>query len=152
MKTKYTKKQITEAIAHWQKVLESMNERDGSNVDEYGFQPDETDVWIFDIFDETGKCRNGNYDKYRFRSTSKTTEQDIKHVLDKMTKSWSNRALKNAKKEAKKNHEIFRSANLPYYSFHSENIQHLTKEEFIKTDVGELRFFDLDDEIAKLNR
>ena len=26
MKTKYTKKQITEAIAHWQKVLENMNE------------------------------------------------------------------------------------------------------------------------------
>ena len=34
MKKQYTKKQITEAIAHWQKVLESIDESKNTSFDE----------------------------------------------------------------------------------------------------------------------
>lgn len=119
----------------------SVNERD-EECDEFGFLPDETDIWLFDFFDGTGRCRNGNYDKYAFASTSATTEQDVKQVLKRMTDSWSKRSLRDAKKEAKKRGEILRSWELPWYSFRADNIEHLSKDEYIKRNFKAVRFFD----------
>lgn len=122
----------------------SVNERDGER-DEFGFLPDETDVWLFDFFDGTGRCRNGNYEKYAFASTSATTEQDVKRVLKRMTDSWSKRSLRDAKKEAKKHGETLRSWELPWYSFRADNIEHLSKDEYIKRNFKAVRFFDFND-------
>ena len=126
----------------------SVNERDGER-DEFGFLPDETDVWLFDFFDGTGRCRNGNYEKYAFASTSATTQQDVKRVLKRMTDSWSKRSLRDAKKEAKKRGETLRSWELPWYLFRADNIEHLSKDEYIKSNFEAVRFFDLDDEMMR---
>ena len=60
----YTKKQIQEAINYWKKQLslgnykklnEDENVYDENQRDEYGFTRDDTDVFLFDIIDGTGK-------------------------------------------------------------------------------------------------
>jgi len=91
MKKTYTKKQITEAIAWWKKQLRQLDEdaHDGSGRDEYGFAPEETDVFLFDVVDETGGIRNGSYSHYAVSTDGTIPENEVKRRLDSMAYAWT---------------------------------------------------------------
>lgn len=98
MKKKYTKKQIQEAISYWEKQLslgnykklnEDENENDKNGRDEYGFTRDDTDVFLFDIIDETGKKRNGAYDHFAVRTNGTVQENDVKRKLSNIARTWT---------------------------------------------------------------
>ena len=156
MNKRYTKKQITEAIAYWKKQLKAGNykkldedaksEYDENGRDEYGFTSEETDVFLFDIVDQTGSTRNGNYDHYAVRTDGTIPEHEVKRRLDEMVRAWSGNALRNAKREAKKRHEQLKPYDMPYLAFKVANVKHMTKQQFIEDDsLGEIRFFSIDD-------
>ena len=52
-----------------------------------------------------------------------------------------------AKKEAKKRGETLRSWELPQYLFRADNIEHLSKDEYIKRNFKAVRFFDFNDDM-----
>ena len=56
------------------------------------------------------------------------TEDTVKRILDSMAHNWSSNALRNAKREAKRNHEQLRSYEIPFLTFNIANIQHMTKQ------------------------
>ena len=156
MKKTYTKKQITEAIAYWKKQLKAGNykkldedaqsEYDEHGYDEYGFTKEQTDVFLFDIVDESGRIRNGSYDHYAVRTDGAISEPEVKRRLDEMARVWSSNALRNAKREAKKQHQQLKSYEIPYLTFKVANVKHMTKQQFIEDNsLGEIRFFDIDD-------
>ena len=154
MKKKYTKKQIQEAISYWEKQLslgnykklnEDENVYDENQRDEYGFTRDDTDVFLFDIIDGTGKKRNGAYDHLAVRTNGAIQENDVKRKLSNMARVWTQNALRRAKKEIRKEHRQLRSYEVSMNTLNVDNIQHMTKQQFIDDDsLGEIRFIDLD--------
>jgi hypothetical protein len=88
---RYTKKHIQEAISYWQKQLRQLNESayNDQDRDEYGFTPDETDVFLFDVVDETGSKRNGTYNHYAVLTDGTIPENEVKRRLNDMAYVWT---------------------------------------------------------------
>ena len=83
MKIKYTKKQITEAIAHWEKVLESMDE-DEQKLDE---QVSRSENEVFVSMDELIK---------EMQSAAKTLGGDVEVLVkDGQIKMYGNTGMNN---------------------------------------------------------
>ena len=83
MKIKYTKKQITEAIAHWEKVLESMDE-DEQKLDE---QVSRSENEVFVSMDELIK---------EMQSAAKSLGGDVEVLVkDGQIKMYGNTGMNN---------------------------------------------------------
>lgn len=144
-----------ESIKYWQKQLnagnykkldESNDEYDEHGRDEYGFTRDQTDVFLFDLIDETGGKRNGAYDHLAVCTNGTIPENEIKRRLNDMAYAWTQNALRRAKKEVRKERRPLRSYEVSLNTFKIDNVQHMTKQQFIEDDsLGEIRFLDLDD-------
>ena len=126
--------------------MKTKNVYDENQRDEYGFTRDDTDVFLFNIIDGTGKKKNGAYDHLAVRTNGAIQENDVKRKLSNIARVWTQNALRRAKKEIRKEHRPLHSYEVSMNTFNVDNIQHMTKQQFIEDDaLGEIRFIDLDD-------
>ena len=94
---------------------------------------------------EPAKKKNGAYDHLAVRTNGAIQENDVKRKLSNMARVWTQNALRRAKKEIRKEHRQLRSYEVSMNTLNVDNIQHMTKQQFIDDDsLGEIRFIDLD--------